>query len=271
MRRHLVLLLVLLAVLGRSPAAETTATTVAEDATATTAPAEDPIAGRTFEAVSLESDTDTLVEGVTLRIAFTDDEITVDAGCNRLSGTYAVDGPILVVADLGGTEMGCEPELMEQDAWISSVLTARPVITPQPPDGLVLSDDEVDADAGRGRRRGHRGRRAGRADVDPRHAHRRRGRQLGPRRASPPRSPSPPTAPTQCPPGATPAAGPTPRTGHDLTIEPPTLTRRRCDEAAMDVEAAVVAVLDGEVDAGDRGQPAHPHRADGAGLSLASS
>ncbi|HEV7723136.1 MAG TPA: META domain-containing protein [Iamia sp.] len=268
MRRHVLTLLVLLAVLVPLAGCGDDDDTGTEDASATTAPAESPIAGRTFEAVSLESDVYDLVEGVTLSIAFTDDQITVDAGCNRLSGTYAIEGPILVVTGLGGTEMGCEPELMEQDAWIAGVLTARPVFTPQAPDGLLLSDDDWTLTMAAA------GDEAADDDVELAGPEWTLDTLIDGEAAS--SVPEGVTATITFADDGTYAVAAGCNTGRGtyvedattLTLEPPTLTRRRCDEAATSVETAVVAVLDGEADLRIDANRLTLTAASGAGLSL---
>lgn len=98
--------------------------------------------GRTFVATSL---TDggrprPLVEGTELRLAFRDDQLRIDAGCNHLSGGYGLDGDRLTVGQVGGTEMGCPEPLMEQDAWLADVLAGDL--------GLRLVEDDLTLTAG---------------------------------------------------------------------------------------------------------------------------
>jgi heat shock protein HslJ len=49
-------------------------------------------------------------------LTVTDAEISGTSFCNSYSGTYLLDGDELSVSGLGGTEMGCAPELMEAEA-----------------------------------------------------------------------------------------------------------------------------------------------------------
>ena len=88
------------------------------------AAADDPLDGRTFVAILItEGEADRrLVAGTELRLGFDDGQLSVTAGCNSLSGPYTLDGEALTVSQLGGTEMGCEPALMDQDMWIAEVL-----------------------------------------------------------------------------------------------------------------------------------------------------
>lgn len=84
------------------------------------------LAGRTFVVTSLDSADHDLVPGSQVVLAFSEGEVAVHAGCNHLSGQVSEDGERLLVTALGGTEMGCAPPLMAQDAWLSSFLTSGP-------------------------------------------------------------------------------------------------------------------------------------------------
>jgi heat shock protein HslJ len=57
---------------------------------------------------------------------FAKGRIGVEAGCNGLSGTYALKGGRLEVAELGTTLAACEDERMAQDEWVARVLGGRP-------------------------------------------------------------------------------------------------------------------------------------------------
>ena len=81
-----------------------------------------------------------LVPGTKLRLNFSASDIGASAGCNHMGGTYRIDGGRLLVAHLGTTDMGCDPDLMEQDQWLSELLGAGPQIR------LVL--DELVLEAG---------------------------------------------------------------------------------------------------------------------------
>lgn len=54
------------------------------------------------------------------------DEIGFTAGCNSHGGRWRLDGDVLVVSALGGTEMGCDRWLMDRDAALAELLTGRP-------------------------------------------------------------------------------------------------------------------------------------------------
>lgn len=67
-----------------------------------------------------------LVEGTAVRLAFDGDQMAADAGCNHLSGGYAIEGGVLRAGTLAGTEIGCPPDLAAQDAWLAEFLAAGP-------------------------------------------------------------------------------------------------------------------------------------------------
>lgn len=95
--------------------------------TAPSADGGDQLDGRTFVATAVTEDGEPrpLAEGSELRLTFADGQLGVEAGCNHLSATYRLDGDTLRAEAFAGTEMGCDPALMDQDAWIAEVL-ARP-------------------------------------------------------------------------------------------------------------------------------------------------
>jgi heat shock protein HslJ len=81
--------------------------------------------GRTF--LSTAVDGRILVAGSQVRLGFEGGAISASAGCNSMSGTYAVDGGTLVARSLATTEMGCDPALMAQDAWLADLLTGATI------------------------------------------------------------------------------------------------------------------------------------------------
>ena len=80
--------------------------------------------GRTFLSVGVVGVTP--VTDTQIRVSFADGRVMANAGCNSMSGGYAVDGDTLMVNDLAITEMGCDPARHEQDEWVSGLLTGRP-------------------------------------------------------------------------------------------------------------------------------------------------
>lgn len=70
-----------------------------------------------------------LVPGSTIRISFQDGSLSANAGCNNLGGGYTLDGSVLKVEELASTAMACEPALMDQDTWLTELLSSSPTIT----------------------------------------------------------------------------------------------------------------------------------------------
>lgn len=86
------------------------------------------VAGREFVSVAVRGHE--LVAGTEVVLSFGDDgTLGAHAGCNSLSGDWSLDGGVLVVGPMGGTEMGCDEDRMAQDEWLVGVLTARPSLS----------------------------------------------------------------------------------------------------------------------------------------------
>lgn len=88
--------------------------------------------GRTFlsTGVTVGGADRALVAGSVIRLAFADGGLTVSANCNTMSGKVRFDGSRMTLPDgLAMTEMGCSPELMAQDRWLASLLTAGSAVT----------------------------------------------------------------------------------------------------------------------------------------------
>lgn len=64
--------------------------------------------------------------GIVMR--FADGVVSVQAGCNSLSGEFRIVGATLQIEAMMQTDMGCAPELMAQDAWIAAFLTSQPTL-----------------------------------------------------------------------------------------------------------------------------------------------
>jgi heat shock protein HslJ len=62
--------------------------------------------------------------GARATLTVSDGELGGSSFCNTYSGTYRLDGDELSVSGLGGTEMGCEPEVMEAEAAYLTALGA---------------------------------------------------------------------------------------------------------------------------------------------------
>lgn len=76
--------------------------------------------GRTFLSTSVTGRD--LVPGTTVRLAFRDGRLGVNAGCNEIGGAYNVADGRLQLGSMMSTEMGCDQALMAQDGWVGSFL-----------------------------------------------------------------------------------------------------------------------------------------------------
>ena len=88
----------------------------------------DPTAldGRAFVSTNVEGYE--LVPESIIRISFEDGSLSVNAGCNTMFGAYTVDGDVLRAPTLAMTQMACDTALMEQDAWISTLISGDPTV-----------------------------------------------------------------------------------------------------------------------------------------------
>ena len=83
-----------------------------------------------------------LVDGTRIALRFDGGVLGAHAGCNSLSGDYRLEGGVLRVGQMGGTEMGCDPERHDQDRWLMELLTAGPRLEPAD-DGFVLTSGDT--------------------------------------------------------------------------------------------------------------------------------
>lgn len=79
------------------------------------------------------------VLGTTVRLGFSAQEVSFNAGCNSYSGPYQLAGDVLTLSGMGGTEMGCDGPRHQQDSWLATFLTSKPRLTLQGND-LTLQD-----------------------------------------------------------------------------------------------------------------------------------
>lgn len=86
------------------------------------------LVGRTFlsESATVDGEPFDLVAGTRVQLSFDAGQLSAQAGCNTLGGAFRFDGDRIVVAALGGTEIGCEPALHAQDEWLAGLLQAGP-------------------------------------------------------------------------------------------------------------------------------------------------
>ncbi len=105
--------------------------------------------------VATSADSRDIVEGSQIEITLGDGQINAYAGCNRIFGTYRLEGNTLIAGPLASTRMACEPELMDQDTWLIRLLESGPELTLDGDemtlvgsDGtLVLSPDSTSSDS----------------------------------------------------------------------------------------------------------------------------
>jgi heat shock protein HslJ len=216
------------------PAADTPATTMT--------PASPPLDGKTFLATDVTGRR--LVADSEIRLTFDGDNLGASGGCNQLGGTWSIDGDVLVVPpNLIMTEMACEPAaLMEQDSWLASFLSSRPAVALDG-DTLTLSSGDVTITL------------LDREVADPDRA------LVGTSWtveslvtadavSSVPAGVRVPTLEFDAGrvlvfAGCNGGSGAYEATGQDIVFGPIATTRMACNEASMEVEAHVLAVLDG--------------------------
>jgi heat shock protein HslJ len=77
-----------------------------------------------------------------ITLSFTEDGISMNAGCNTLFGGATIDaGRLSVSPALASSLMMCEDPLMEQDEWLTAFLNASPRIM-KSDDTLTLTTDD---------------------------------------------------------------------------------------------------------------------------------
>jgi heat shock protein HslJ len=100
------------------------------------------LTGRTFigDQVTRDDEPYPLVKGSQIRLTFDEGTIGASAGCNTMGGDATWADGTLVVGALAGTEMGCDKPLMDQDVWLTDLLTSEPT--------LLLADDTLTLTSG---------------------------------------------------------------------------------------------------------------------------
>lgn len=112
---------------------------VACSAAGTSGPPAAGIDGRTF--LSTQVTGFDLVPGTQVRLTFTDGELSAQAGCNIMGGTYSIEGDRLRTTQMFMTEMGCDGPRQAQDEWLAGFLVD--VTFTLDGDTLVLSDGSI--------------------------------------------------------------------------------------------------------------------------------
>jgi heat shock protein HslJ len=89
-------------------------------------PTADDLAGKAFESTAVTGHD--LVTNSTITIEFEADRLGANAGCNTLSGGYAITDDTLDVGVMASTRMACSDDLAAQDMWLSDFLTSSPSV-----------------------------------------------------------------------------------------------------------------------------------------------
>jgi heat shock protein HslJ len=91
----------------------------------------------TTNAMTVDGTEQPLALDSTLKVAFVDGGVSVNAGCNTMfSPADLSNGTITLSGPLAGTKMACPPELMAQDEALAAFFSAGPAWTL---DGEVLT------------------------------------------------------------------------------------------------------------------------------------
>jgi heat shock protein HslJ len=104
--------------------------------------------GRTFLSTRVQGHD--LVPGSTVRMRFQGGQLGISAGCNQMSGKYAIVDGRLTTGQMAMTEMACDEPRMAQDTWVAAfvggaaVTLAGDMLTLKNADvTLTLTDREV--------------------------------------------------------------------------------------------------------------------------------
>ena len=89
-------------------------------------PTADDLAGKAFESSAVTGHD--LVTNSTITIEFEADRLGANAGCNTLSGGYAITDDTLEVGVMASTRMACGDDLAAQDMWLNDFLTSSPSV-----------------------------------------------------------------------------------------------------------------------------------------------
>lgn len=97
--------------------------------------------GRTFTSTAVTGRE--LVAGSSIRLTFEGGNLGVNAGCNQSTGAFVLaDGALRWDGPAASTQMACEDELMAQDAWLATLFEAG-VDAALDGEALTLAADDV--------------------------------------------------------------------------------------------------------------------------------
>jgi heat shock protein HslJ len=83
-----------------------------------------------------------LVAGSSITLGFADGRVSANGGCNTIGGSYEAGTELRVDPNMASTMMGCEAALEAQDQWLTAFLTSNPTVTVDG-DTLTLSSGDV--------------------------------------------------------------------------------------------------------------------------------
>jgi len=63
------------------------------------------------------------------RLAFQHGQLSLNAGCNTIFGSFELRDSRLITSELATTEIGCDSVRQSQDEWLQSFLSAEPLCT----------------------------------------------------------------------------------------------------------------------------------------------
>ncbi|MCK0115454.1 heat shock protein HslJ [Isoptericola sp. CG 20/1183] len=85
------------------------------------------VAGRTFVVTDVVGRE--LAGGSPIVLAFTEDSVGAQPGCNSMSAPATWDdGTLRLTGEMRSTLMACSDELMDQETWFSELLRAEPTL-----------------------------------------------------------------------------------------------------------------------------------------------
>ena len=119
---------------------DTTDTSTADTSAAAGSGSSTAVEGRTY--VSQSATGLTLVDGSDVRLTFDNGQLGANAGCNNMAGAYTITDGKLVVEAMASTMMACDQPLMDQEAAVSTFLSSSPAITADG-DTLTLTDGTI--------------------------------------------------------------------------------------------------------------------------------
>jgi heat shock protein HslJ len=184
-----------------------------------------------------------------IRVSFADGAISIEGGCNHLSGRYALSSDAqLTTESFAGTMMACAQPLMDQDTWLTGTAFAKPLLASVSGQALTLSRDGLEIVLG------------DRATLSPDvllegTAWQLDGIRSGESVSSLPAGLRVPTftlasdGTVTIDTGCNSGRGTAHVSGSTITFGPIATTKRACaDKAGRQIEAAVLAILSGEAD-----------------------